>query len=253
MYKFNVSQFTFLLSFLGGSLLLQSAIAPQVAQASTAQQNISISRQVNESYDTMVRRAEAVARAATQRSLDRDRSVTNVAVTILGENGGSIAPLLSLKVSRQAWKNRPDSQPWATYFPSSRSLLGLTNDVTFPIQPATTIGPGQPVQTNPLAPIQTVPNQQLPAIQAAPGQAPAATPQSIPPSIIPGSTIPGSTVPGSTVPGSTVPGSTIPGSTVPGSTVPGSTVPGSTVPGSTVPGSTIPGSTIPGSTIPTTP
>src|SRR4028119_1780266 len=78
------------LSLTGISWLLGVAVAPESAQAYTSAVNVSLSRQPGESYQSFVRRAEAVARAAAQRSFDRDILVTEVAVTIKGENDGGI-------------------------------------------------------------------------------------------------------------------------------------------------------------------
>ncbi|NER22007.1 MAG: hypothetical protein F6J86_31375 [Symploca sp. SIO1B1] len=115
-----------LLSLTSVSYLTIAAIAPQTAQAYTARIEVSLTRQSEESYQDLLRRAEAVARAATQRSLDGDILVTEVAVTITGQNGGAIAPILLLEVSRSNWKRRPDPQLWATYFPNTQLLLGFT-------------------------------------------------------------------------------------------------------------------------------
>jgi hypothetical protein len=105
------------------SWIATSAIAPQIAQAYTARIDLTLNREPNETYHSFLRRAETIARAATQRSFDRDILVTEAAVTIVCDNQGAIAPVLSLVVSRQAWKNRPDPQKWITYFPNAESLL----------------------------------------------------------------------------------------------------------------------------------
>ncbi len=127
------------------SWLATSVIAPQIAQAYTATVNIAVSSQPGESYRSFLRRAESIARAAAQRSFDRDILVTQVAVTIVGQNDGAIAPILALEVSRQSWRRRPDPQRWATYFPNTQSLLRFdeTNlaDET-PNRPTPTSGPG---------------------------------------------------------------------------------------------------------------
>jgi hypothetical protein len=111
------------LSLTGISWVLGVVVAPQSAQAYTSAVNVSLSRQPGESYQSFVRRAEAVARAAAQRSFDQDILVTEVAVTITGQNDGAIAPILLLEVTRQSWRSRPDPQRWATYFPDTQSLL----------------------------------------------------------------------------------------------------------------------------------
>lgn len=53
-----------MLLFSIGLWLATNAIAPQVAQAYTARLDLSLERQAGENYDTLLRRAEAAARAA---------------------------------------------------------------------------------------------------------------------------------------------------------------------------------------------
>lgn len=115
---------------LGGAFgLVYSVIAPEITQAHTTVVEVSIDHQAGENYETLLRRAEAVAKAAAQQSFHGDSLVSEVAVTVLGKHQGSIAPVLSLKVSRQLWSSRPDPQRWATYFPSAKSLLRFDNTV----------------------------------------------------------------------------------------------------------------------------
>lgn len=114
-----------LLGLASVSWLTTSIVAPQVAQAYTARVNVGLTRETGESFRSFLRRAEAIARAAAQRSFDRDILVTEVAVTVVGQNNGAIAPLLSLEVSRQSWRSSPDPQRWITYFPNTDTLLGF--------------------------------------------------------------------------------------------------------------------------------
>lgn len=114
-----------MLGLVGVSQLTMSLVAPPSAQAYTARLNVALTREASESFQSFLRRAEAVARAAAQRSFDRDILVTDVAVTVMGQNNGAIVPLLSLDVSRQSWKSRPDPQRWITYFPNTDTLLGF--------------------------------------------------------------------------------------------------------------------------------
>ncbi len=144
-----------ILGFAGVSWLTTSAIAPQSAQAYTARADISLIRQPNESFESFLRRAEAVARAATQRSFDTDILVTDVSVTVLGQSDGDVAPVLVLEVSRQAWRSRPDPQRWATYLPNTRLLLGFEQ-------------PGAQPETQPGAP-EAVPVPGTPGTPPVPG------------------------------------------------------------------------------------
>ena len=136
-----------LLVFLGlaGSFsAAESTIAPLAAQAYTSRVNITLERQPNESFPTLTRRAETVARAAAQRSFDNDILVTQAAVVVTAENGGLSAPILSLEVSRDNWKNYPNAQRWSTYYPTSQALLRIEN----PVPTAAVTQPGQS-PTNP--------------------------------------------------------------------------------------------------------
>ncbi|NJL61471.1 MAG: hypothetical protein HC903_06120 [Methylacidiphilales bacterium] len=102
---------------------IAEGIAPQIVRAYTARADIVVDRLPEETYETMLRRAEAAARAGAQRSFDQDILITEVSVIISGQSYGAIAPILDLRVTRQQWRNRPDPQVWATYFKSARSLL----------------------------------------------------------------------------------------------------------------------------------
>ncbi|BAY27264.1 hypothetical protein NIES2100_70870 [Calothrix sp. NIES-2100] len=99
------------------------AIAPQIVRAYTARVDLAIDRLPEETYETVLRRAEAAARAATQRSFDQDILVTDVSVIVTVQSQGAIAPVLALEVTRPQWRNRPDPQRWASYFKTARSLL----------------------------------------------------------------------------------------------------------------------------------
>ena len=153
------------------SWLSITAIAPQTAQAYTARIEVSLTRQTDESYENLLRRAEAVARAAAQRSFDGDILVTEVSVTISGQNGGAIAPILLLEVSRSNWKRRPDTQFWATYFPNTEILLGFTEletEVDSPPEPPSPEQPSPP-QRLPRRRIQRIPSS-LPSPPESPSQ-----------------------------------------------------------------------------------
>ncbi len=121
--------------------ILTEAIAPQVVRAYTARVDLNIVRMADESYETVLRRAEAISRAAAQRSFDQDILATDVSVIVTVESYGAIAPILALEVSRQQWRTRPDPKRWATYFKTARSLL------LFDTKPAISTNIGQPAPT----------------------------------------------------------------------------------------------------------
>ncbi|MBW4614276.1 MAG: hypothetical protein KME21_13590 [Desmonostoc vinosum HA7617-LM4] len=115
---------------------LTEAIAPGIVRAYTARLDLAIDRLSEENYETMLRRAEAVARAATQRSFDQDILVTDVSIIVSVQSQGAIAPVLALEVSRPQWRSRPDAQRWATYFKTARALLYFGQPTTSTSAPA---------------------------------------------------------------------------------------------------------------------
>ncbi|MGG6237840.1 hypothetical protein ACQ4N7_04305 [Nodosilinea sp. AN01ver1] len=106
-----------------GSAAVPTLVAPPVAQAYTSRVNVFLVREQGESFDTLVRRSEIVARAAVQRSFDADLLMTDVIVTIIGDNQGIAVPILTVPVSRSEWQLRPDVTQWANYFEAARSLV----------------------------------------------------------------------------------------------------------------------------------
>ena len=104
---------------------VEGTIAPRVVQAYTTRVDVSLDRLPNEGYEALIRRADIVARAAAQRSFDRDILASEVSVIVIGRNQGAETPILTLDVSRVQWSGRPDTRRWATYYKSSAVLLGF--------------------------------------------------------------------------------------------------------------------------------
>jgi hypothetical protein len=143
-----------ILSLTGGWWLM-GAIASPAVHAYTGRLAVSLEVQPEETFEALMRRAESVARAAAQRSFDRDILVTNVHIVVSAEHLSRIAPILSLEVTRTQWSRLPDTRRWATYYSNAKTLLGFTPS------PSTTA---------------TTP----PPSAAPPSAAPAASPPSIP-------------------------------------------------------------------------
>ncbi|MGP1371325.1 MAG: hypothetical protein ACTS3T_00750 [Almyronema sp.] len=112
-----------LLGLSSGFWVGQTAIAPPAAQAYTSRTSLFLVRGENESYETLIRRADITARAAAQRSFDADLLITEVIVTVTAESQGISLPVMMLQVSRNQWSSRPDPRYWATYYPNARTLL----------------------------------------------------------------------------------------------------------------------------------
>lgn len=114
-----------LLGLTGGSWITNELFTPQIAQADTARITLSLESQPNETYETLLNRAEAVVQGAVEGNFEQNSQIAYVTVTVTAENSGATAPLISLEVSRTQWQKSPDIQRWGTYFETARSLLGL--------------------------------------------------------------------------------------------------------------------------------
>jgi hypothetical protein len=107
---------------LGGGLV-PTLMVPPAAQAYTSRVNLFVVREPGESFETLVQRSEIIARAAIQRSFDSDVLMTDVIVTVIGDNQGIAVPILTVPVSRGDWRLVPDVARWAHYFEASRALV----------------------------------------------------------------------------------------------------------------------------------
>jgi hypothetical protein len=177
------------LALLTGSWLVQQAIAPPIVHAYVSTLAVTLAVNPGETYNALLRRAETVARAAAQRSFDRDILISEVSIIIVGSQGGKTVQVLSLQASREQWRARPDPRRWVTYYPSAQRLLGLSNSggsgaasptvtTTAPSKPSSAPTVPQPL-SEPLAPT-PISSPTAPA-NASPGDAaPAAAPETVP-------------------------------------------------------------------------
>lgn len=119
---------------LGLSMLLGSgAIAigtllatPQVAQAYTFRSTLLVPRNPDEEgYQAFLRQCEAITRASIQQTFDADLLVSEVIVTVVGDNKGIAVPVMEVPVTRREWEARPDPQEWARYYDNASALLDM--------------------------------------------------------------------------------------------------------------------------------
>ena len=121
--KIRIVKAILMLGTTGSVWVATESIAPLKVRAYTATGDIVIDRLSEETYQNMITRAEAAARAAAQRTFDQDILITEVSVIVSGQNYGAVAPILELRVNRQQWRKRPDPKVWAKYFKTARYLL----------------------------------------------------------------------------------------------------------------------------------
>ncbi len=140
----QMSSLVVLLGLGAGSWLTTEALAPQIAQAEATRVDLSLDRQLNETFDNLARRAAASATQVAQNSFKQDNKVTEVAITVIAQNQGAIAPVLSLHVMRSQWQSDPDPSRWTTYYPSAEALLLFDNGDNTAAQTNTTNPNAQP-------------------------------------------------------------------------------------------------------------
>ncbi|MDX2239782.1 MAG: hypothetical protein NW224_03760 [Leptolyngbyaceae cyanobacterium bins.302] len=160
---------------ISGGWFAWNAIAPLPVHAYVARTSVVLDVQAGESYSAFLSRAETVARAAVQRNFDRDILISEVYIVMVGQRQGQATPVLSVRVSRNQWRSRPDSRRWATYFPTARTLLGFGTSPAKPTPPAATASPTP-------APTPTVNPPATPSTNPASGPPPANSPTPEPPS-----------------------------------------------------------------------
>lgn len=163
---------------LGGLILASPSVFAQVAQLP-----LSISRSTNENFDGFVQRATTLTTSTLKNRFEREKSLNQLRVVVIGENDGAVAPVLAVTMSRQQWLSNPHPEPLINYFPDSKSLLGF--DTPTPPVDLSTPQPSSPnaaptPEKSPQSP--TVPGQppaeQSPASKASPTDLP--SPVSIP-------------------------------------------------------------------------
>ena len=114
---------------------LTTLMPPPAAHAYLARQELRIERLKAEPYAAFISRSELVARAAIQRTFDRDLLASSLVVYIIGLHQGAEAPVMSVEVTRSQWQQRPDSRRWATYYRMSQILLGFGSSPLPVLQP----------------------------------------------------------------------------------------------------------------------
>ncbi len=129
------------LGLAGGLWFTTEARIPQIAHAETVSVGLAIERRNNETYENLLSRAEALAKAAAKESFDQNQEATDVSITVVARHQGAIAPVVSLKVSRAQWLS-PAAERGITHFNQARSLLRFDEDI------ANTNPNSQPLRNN---------------------------------------------------------------------------------------------------------
>ncbi|MFN7557231.1 hypothetical protein [Microcystis sp.] len=122
--------------------LLTGIIAVDVVFAQSTV-NLPITVKRGESYEGLLTRASQLAEKTIISRFNQQQGINKIALLITAEKSGAIAPLLSVKVSRQDWSGHPNIQRWANVFPFGKALLGFSSPapVVTPKSPPAAVNP----------------------------------------------------------------------------------------------------------------
>jgi hypothetical protein len=106
-------------------------------------------------------RASQLAEKTIISRFNQQQGINKIDLLITAEKSGAIAPLLSVKVSRQDWFGNPNIQRWANVFPFGKALLGFSSPapVVTPKSPPAAVNPSPSPAPSPTA---TTPPPALP-------------------------------------------------------------------------------------------
>lgn len=96
------------------------------AWAETKSFHFTISSNGDQNFQTLVQQAESLASNSIKQGFAENSSITEVSVTVVGENNGQEVPLLFVTASRSNWQAEPKVKRWTRYF-STAVLLGFLN------------------------------------------------------------------------------------------------------------------------------
>ncbi len=150
-----------------GGLWLGLAPRPAIAQT-TVNVDLLLEPSEKESFAVFIARSEANAAVRVQSLFDQDLLRTEVRLTVLGQRGVAIAPVMKLRVTRQEWTNYPDPEIWSVYYPETRSLLAF--DEFNEADDDTTVAVGNRNRSNSIAPSSVVPDNLDNTVQDMPPQ-----------------------------------------------------------------------------------
>ncbi len=153
------------------SLGANSQVTAQTDLANLSRQiDVTLKTQDNQTFNELIQQAEIQAISLIEQEFVNNSSITEIAVTILGDRQGQQVPLLFSRVSRSNWQLQPTIKQWTRYFPTSAVLLGFNQPPKNPTPPAQSI-PNTPINQR-ITP--TTPSNSTPVAPTAPNNAPTA-------------------------------------------------------------------------------
>ena len=126
---------------LWGTILIVSSLVAtiSIATAETKEQNFIFNSDGTQSFDTLIRYAQDLAKNSIEQEFTANPEASEVSITISTEYNGQIVPILHSKVTRSQWQRDSRVYRWTKYFGSSGVLLGF---YTPSVSPTPQLSPG---------------------------------------------------------------------------------------------------------------
>ena len=122
-YQKLLSAIAILMISLGANLQV-TAQTEQIDLANSSRQiDVTLKTQDNQTFNELIQQAETQAISLIEQEFASSPSITEIAVTILGDRQGQQVPLLFSRVSRSNWQQQPTIRQWTRYFATSAVLL----------------------------------------------------------------------------------------------------------------------------------
>ncbi len=117
-----------------------TAQTKQIDLANLSRQiDVTLKTQDNQTFNELIQQAEIQAISLIEQEFASSPSITEIAVTILGDRQGQQVPLLFSRVSRSQWQLQPIIRQWTRYFATSAVLLGFSQPQKTSAPPAQSI------------------------------------------------------------------------------------------------------------------
>lgn len=108
-------------------VVLGSLATPiSIALAQTIERSFLLNSDGNASFEVLLQEAQDLVQTSIEQQFAENPNITEVSITVLGENQGQVVPILRSKVTRSQWQHDSRVERWTKYFvTSSAKLLGF--------------------------------------------------------------------------------------------------------------------------------
>lgn len=110
-------------------VVLSSLVSPiSITLAESVERSFLLNSDGNASFEVLLQEAHNLVQTSIEQQFAENPNITEVSITVLGENQGQVVPILRSRVTRSQWQHDSRVERWTKYFvTSSPKLLGFYN------------------------------------------------------------------------------------------------------------------------------